>query len=146
MLLMLGSTFQFSISSMTFEELQRSRSWRWAEQPIVGRHPKLQFLGANSETIVLRGTRYPGQLHSPGRIPNIALVKMAELSGKFNQPLPLVAGGRIALFMGFWVIEEFNVVETHFLRGGSVPRKEVFDIALRMAKPPPSTLLQRLQR
>lgn len=138
---MLGSTFQFSIGFLQFEELQQTRRWRWVEQPIVGKHPKLQFTGADAETITLRGTTYPGQLHAGGRIPNFALVKIAELSGRFNQPLPLVAGGRIALFMGFWVIEEFNVVETHFLRGGTVPRKQVFDLTLKQAQPPPTTLL-----
>ena len=142
MLLMLGSTFQFSIGYLQFEELQQTRRWRWAEIPIVGKHSKLQFTGADSEVITLRGTTYPGQLHRGGRIPNFALVKIAELSGKLNKPLPLVAGGRVALFMGFWVIEQFNVVESLFLRGSSVPRKQVFDLTLKQAEPPPTTLLR----
>ena len=141
MLLMIGSFFQFSIGYLQFEELQRTRRWRWAEQPIVGKHPKLQFVGADAERITLRGTVYPGQLHKGGRIPEFSLVKLAELSARTSNPLPMVAGGRIALFMGFWVIEEFNVVETHFLRGGSVPRKQTFDISLKQAEPPPTTLL-----
>lgn len=141
MLLMIGSFFQFSIGYLQFEELQRTRRWRWAEQPIVGKHSKLQFTGADSETITLRGTVYPGQLHRGGRIPEFALVKLTELSGKLEQPLPLVAGGTIALFMGFWVIEEFNIVESFFLRGSSVPRRQTFDITLRQAEPPPTTLL-----
>lgn len=142
MLLMIGSFFQFSIGYLQFEELQQTRRWRWEAHPIVGKHSKLQFTGADAESITLRGTTYPGQLHRGGRVPNFALVKLAELSGKLNQPLPLVAGGRIALFMGFWVIEQFNVVETLFLRGGSVPRKQTFDITLRMAEPPPTTILR----
>ena len=141
MLMTLGNTFIFTIGFLQFEELQRMRRWRWAEQPIVGKYPKLQFTGAESERISLRGTAYPGQLHSGARIPEFALVKLSELSGKLHQPLPLLAGGRLATFMGFWVIEEYNVVETYFLRGSSVPRKQVFDIVLKMAEPPPPKIL-----
>ena len=138
---MIGSYFQFSIGYLQFEELQRTRRWRWAEMQVVGKHSKLQFTGADAESITLRGTVYPGQLHRGGRIPEFALVKLAELSAKHNKPLPLVAGGRIAQFMGFWVIEQFQVVETLFLRGSSVPRKQTFDITLKMAEPPPPHIL-----
>ena len=141
MLLTLGNTFIFTVGILQFEELQRMRRWRWVEQPIVGKHPKLQFTGAEGERISLRGTAYPGQLHLGGRIPEFALVKLSELSGKKHRPLPLVGGGGLAVFMGFWVIEEYNVVETYFSRGSSVPRKQVFDIVLKMAEPPPATIL-----
>ena len=141
MLMMLGNSFIFTIGFLPFEELQRTRRWRWAEHPIVGKHSKLQFTGADSESIVLRGTAYPGQLSAGSRIPDFALVKLAELSGKFKQPLPLVSGGRVAQFWGFWVIESFQVVETYFLKGSSVPRKQTFDISLKQSEPPPPKIL-----
>ena len=100
MLLMIGSFFQFSIGFLQFEELQRTRRWRWTEQPIVGKHPKLQFVGAESERITLRGTAYPGQLHRGGRIPEFSLVKLAELSARTNKPLPLVAVWTYCLVYG----------------------------------------------
>ena len=42
--------FQFSIQTMQYQSLKKSRSWRWAKLERVGRKPAKQFKGANDET------------------------------------------------------------------------------------------------
>lgn len=137
MLLALGTTFIFEISLATAEEVVEEFEWIWAEQPILGRHNKLQFVGHRAR-MTLNGTIYPGQLHSKGsRVPGL-ITTLADLSAIANKPLPLTAGSNPTRFLGFWVIERWRSRGTVFLRGASIPRKIEFTLDLLADKLPPT--------
>jgi len=48
--------FVFSVKGTSYDQLQRSSSWRWARQPRIGRLPGRQSLGPDDDTIELQGT------------------------------------------------------------------------------------------
>lgn len=133
------STFIFSINTRTFEELRTSRNWNWSEQPIVGKYPKLSFVSASAPIVTLSGRVYPGQLHRFANLADYLIVSLAELSARKNQPLPFLIGANPSLFMGFFVIESYENLQTTFARGGS--QRQDFTVTLKQAKPPPTTLL-----
>ena len=55
MMLALG-LFVFELRTLPYQEMQRSMSWRHAEQSRVGERPALQFTGPDADTITLTGT------------------------------------------------------------------------------------------
>ena len=51
--------FLFNIDTLTYDELRRKSSVRWARQKIVGGDDRLQAAGLDNDTIRLSGTFYP---------------------------------------------------------------------------------------
>ena len=134
------SAFIFSISTRTFEELTTVRTFDWAEHRIAGRYPRLQFTSAGAPVMTLSGTSFPGQLHRFSRIADFAIVSLAELSAKKNEPLPLLLGANPALYFGHYVLTSYRTTGSAFVEGGA--RREQFELTLKMAVPPPTTRLK----
>ena len=134
------SAFIFSISTKTFEELNTMRTFDWAEHRIAGRYPRLQFTSAGATVLTLSGTTFPGQLHKFSRIADFAIVSLAELSARKNNPLPLLVGSNPAFYLGHYVLTSYSKTETNFIEAGA--QKEEFQMTLKLAVPPPTTSLQ----
>ena len=134
------SAFIFSITTKTFEELTTVRTFDWAEHRIAGRYPRLQFTSAAAPVLTLSGTTFPGQLHRLSKFADFAIVSLAELSAKKNEPLPLLLGTNPALYFGHYVLTSYRTTGSAFIEGGA--RREQFEITLKMAVPPPTTRLK----
>lgn len=134
------STFLFSITTKTFEELTTVRTFNWAEHRIAGRYPRLTFASAGAPVLRISGTAFPGQLHTFSNLANFAIVSLAELSAKNNQPLPLFFRANPALYLGHYVLTSYRTTGSAFAEGGA--RRETFELELKMAVPPPTQSLQ----
>lgn len=120
-LMMLGP-FRFSLATAAYDELTRTSGWQWAEQPVIGSAPVLQFTGPRAETMTLRGRIIPG---FTGGVEQLA--QMRALAG-FGRPMFLVDGmGRVH---GNWVIETISDTGTMHFRDG-MPRISTFDLSLK---------------
>lgn len=113
--------YRFSISTMAYDNFERSTSWNWAEQKRVGRRPALQYVGPEKDDITLAGTIYP---HYAGGLGQMDKMRSMADTGK---PLMLVDG--LGKVWGKWCIKSITESQSHFLQGG-VPRKIVFRISL----------------
>ena len=58
MMLALG-LFVFSLQTLSYQELQRQTSWRFAETPVLNVQPRQQFIGLGADTIALKGELRP---------------------------------------------------------------------------------------
>lgn len=114
--------FRFGINRANYQTFTRSASWRWEEQPRLGRRPALQYLGPGTEEITLEGVIYP---HFKGGLRQVELMRLQASAG---QPLILVDG------MGWvwdrWVITGVEERKTLFMADGA-PRKIEFTTTLK---------------
>ena len=103
MIIQLGN-LQFS-TDMGYETLDRVYAWQWAEVPIVGDYPILQFAYKEAPTITFEGTWY-----------NYVAIKdeVQKLvnMGNESEPLPLTSDQGV--FYGFWVIKSLSRQEEFF--------------------------------
>ena len=130
MLMQLGD-FQFSIATMTYDELQRTTLSQWARQTVINQEPVSAYIAPGDDVITLRGVCYP-QINAPGRT---AVNNIRELL-QAGKPLTLFSSAdentpRSAADLGEWYIERLDVTESLFLKGDGVPRRQAFTIALR---------------
>jgi len=124
-ILQLGE-FQFSVSTATYEQLQRAASWEWAEQPTYGHRPKLHYTGETAETITLQCTQILGW-KSPLKGGETQAALMREMARK-KQPLQLTSGTGSNL--GLWVIVSVAETQAHILADGT-PQMSTFDLSLK---------------
>lgn len=114
--------FQFGISTVQYQSLKTSMSWRWAKKDRYGRKPSKQFHGADADTKSLEISIYPED--------KTDLLRFRQIKAIADQgkPLRLVAGGSSwvndALVssgsdLGLWVIEKLDVNESMFMSDGT---------------------------
>lgn len=117
----LGS-FQFSIQTAVYQELNRRSEYKWPSQHRFGKRPSSQFVGIGEDTITLPGVIYP---EYRGGFQQVE--RMRSIAGR-GQPLMLVDG--LGKIMGRWVIEAIDEKQTLFAAFGA-PRKMEFSLSLR---------------
>lgn len=128
-MLMQYADFQFDISTVAYNELNRVSSTRWATHDIVGSHQKLQAMGKDNDRIRLNGTFYPIlAAQVGGTVGTNSLDALRELANQMQPHLLTAANGNS---LGYWVLEELETNNTHFSSGQGVPQKQQFNIALR---------------
>lgn len=121
MMLSLGM-FVFSLSTLTYQELQRQTDWRHASNSRVGAAPARQFVGRGDDVITLPGILFP-QL--AGSVLSLDAIRLMANTGK---AWPMVEGtGRI---YGLWVIESLSENKTIFFRDGT-PQRIEFTLVLK---------------
>lgn len=120
-MMQLGS-FQFSINTAAYQQLQRRSEYQWASQDRFGRLEGLQFCGQASDTITLSGVIYTEYRGGLGQ-----LDAMRALAGR-GRPQLLVDG--YGNLLGRWVIESVEEGQTVFAAFGR-PRKQEFTLQLR---------------
>jgi phage protein U len=119
----LGS-FTFSMDSASFQELQRSVSYRWSGINRIGRQPSQQFTGQGDDVIRLRGAIYP---HFRGGLGQIAALRQQAARG---EKMPMVyADTQAGQFVGNFCIKDIEETRTVFFRDGT-PRKIDFSLSL----------------
>lgn len=127
MILIQLADFQFSISTVAYDALNRVSSVRWAAHDIVGGGQRLQAVGQNNDTIRLKGVFYPQAAAQVGGVVGTqSLDRLRELM-KEMKPQRITAANGNAL--GYWVIEQVETTDSKFL--GAVPRRQEFSINLR---------------
>lgn len=113
----------FQGSTIPFQNIDRTVGWRHADNSIVGGLPKSQFLGKESEKLIISGDIYP-EIVGGGEMTLRALESMAESGGSF----PYITGN--FGLEGFFCIEKITSTSTILNKDGS-PRKISFTIELK---------------
>ena len=113
--------FVFGLSTLSFNDLQRSQEWRHPSSSRVGDRPARQYVGQGDDKITLTGLQVPEFMGDMKAIDRLAT--MADAGKAYN----LCTGDGQAL--GCWVIESLNTTRTVFIREG-VARKVEFTLAL----------------
>lgn len=121
MMMALG-LFIFSLPTLSYQELQRQTSWRFAETPVLNVRPRQQFMGLGSDTISLKGELRP---EVTGKAISLSVLRLMGDTGK---AWTLIDGaGR---FYGLYVITDLNETKSVFLKNGQA-KKIDFDINLK---------------
>lgn len=84
-MLMLGS-YQFSIDTAAYQQLQRSTAYKWQGQDRVGQREALQYTGPGQDSVTLTGVVFPQYKGGTGQ-----LNAMRALAAT-GQPQILVSG------------------------------------------------------
>ncbi|PMP51679.1 hypothetical protein BCS83_02345 [Vibrio splendidus] len=111
-MLALGDFF-FSISTVQYQQLQRSKSWTWAKKNRLGRKPAKQFHGPDSDTITLNIAHFPEN--------KAGLLMFSRLAALADQGKPHRLVGSNALGgsdLGLWCIESLEETDTEFTEDG----------------------------
>ena len=121
MMLALG-LFIFSLPTLSYQELQRQTSWRFAENAVINVRPRQQFIGLGSDTLSLKGELRPEIV---GKAICLSYLRAMADTGK---AWTLIDGaGR---FYGLWLITDLNETKSVFLSNGQA-KKIDFDISLK---------------
>ncbi|MBJ9370572.1 MULTISPECIES: phage tail protein [Acinetobacter] len=122
MMMSLG-IFVFMLSTASYQELQRSTSWRHPSNSRVGNAPAYQFIGKGEDTITLSGTIYP---EITGYQSNLDAIRFMANTGK---AYILIEGtGKI---YGLAIIEQLEENRENFFKDGAA-RKISFSITLKI--------------
>ena len=121
MLMCLGQ-FPFTTDTLTFTEIQRQRSWQYADNAVAKGRKKRQFIGAGDETISLPGLIY--QEYGFGN--RFAIDELAAMADT-GQGFVLVDGS--GYLYGIFTIDSIDETKQVLLFNG-VPRKVDFTIKL----------------
>ncbi|QNH50181.1 phage tail protein [Acinetobacter venetianus] len=121
MLMCLGQ-FPFTTDTLTFTEIQRQRSWQYADNAVAKGRKKRQFIGSGDETISLPGLIY--QEHGFGN--RFAIDDLAAMADT-GQGFVLVDGS--GYLYGVFTIDSIDETKQILLFNG-VPRKIDFTIKL----------------
>lgn len=124
-MLALGS-YRFSVDAAAYQDLVRSRSWEWTEQPLIGGFPSMQLTGKSAPAITMAGVIYPEHL---GGYEQVGL--MMEEADK-GTPLDLLSftNDSAGVSLGQWVITSVIDRQREF-RANGAPRAIEFTINLK---------------
>lgn len=124
MMMALG-IFVFQLSTASYQELQRTTSWRHAKNSRVGSSPSYQFVGKDEEPITLTGEIYPeltGYQHSLDLLRNM---------GDTGKQYILIEGtGKI---YGLCIIKDVKETRSNFFKNGGT-RSIAFSITLEITE------------
>ena len=112
--------FQFSISTAAYQQLRKSKEWRWPGQAQIGQNDAHQFTG-HTQTIELSGVIYPHHLGGFGQL------KRLERMGDLAVPQILVDG--TGYFHGLFVMTKLDEGQVVIAARGR-PKKQQFLIGL----------------
>lgn len=114
--------FPFTTDTLTFTEIQRQRSWQYADNAVAKGRKKRQYIGSGDETISLPGLIY--QEHGFGN--RFAIDDLAAMADT-GQGFVLVDGS--GYLYGVFTIDSIDETKQILLFNG-VPRKIDFTIKL----------------
>ncbi|MCH7329635.1 phage tail protein [Acinetobacter modestus] len=121
MLMCLGQ-FPFTTDTLTFTQIQRQRTWQYAENSVAKGRKKRQFIGSGEDTVSLPGLIY--QEHGFGN--RFAIDDLAAMADT-GQGFVLVDGS--GYLYGVYNIDSIDETKQILLFDG-VPRKIDFTIKL----------------
>ncbi|KAB1859923.1 oxidoreductase [Acinetobacter tandoii] len=120
MMMALG-LFVFELSTVSYQDLQRTTAWRHPSNNRVGNTPAYQFTGKDEETINLSGGIYP---EITGYQNSLDMLRNMGDTGK--QYILIEGTGKI---YGLVVIKEVQETRSNFFHNGGT-RKISFSISL----------------
>jgi phage protein U len=126
MLYALGSVV-FEVAPLNVDQVGRSGAADFAEKPLLGRRPSLEFMGAGAEELTLQGRLFPEKL---GGLDEFEELRQLMRSGAAQH---LIRGDGEVL--GWRVITALQEV-SRFLDAQGVGRVVEFEISTREADPP----------
>lgn len=127
--------FVFSLSTASYQELQRVTNWRHPSNSRVGDSPAYQFVGKGEDVITLKGIIYH---ELTGQLSTLDVVRQMADTGK---AYTLIEGtGKI---YGIATINDLDETKTYFFKDGAA-RKTDFTIKLTIIKEIKPTLLGTL--
>lgn len=121
MLMCLGQ-FAFTTDTLTFTQIQRQRTWQYADNAVAIGRKKRQFIGSGDDSISLPGLIY--QEHGFGN--RVAIDDLAAMADT-GQGFVLVDGS--GYLYGVYTIDSIDETKQVLLFNG-VPRKIDFTIKL----------------
>lgn len=121
MLMSLGQ-FIFQTSTLAFQEIQRQRSWSYAENAVANGRAKKQFTGAGSDTVTMPGLIY----EEYGFGTRFALDELASMADT-GQGYVLMDGS--GYLYGVFVIDSIDETKSILMDNG-VPRKVDYTLKL----------------
>jgi phage protein U len=113
--------FPFEIGTLAYQELGRSRSWRFGRTPRFGAREASQYLGPGDDQVTLSGAIIPGLSGAFWSIEKLAQMADEGLAW------PLVSG--VGSVLGHYVVDSLEHRESTFLVDG-LPRKGDFTLTL----------------
>lgn len=121
MMMILGM-FVFSLPTATYQQLQRSNTWRHASNSRVSDAPAYQFVGRGEDIITLDGSIMPAFKGSATSL--TTLRDMADTGSAF----PLICGN--GTIYGLWFIESLSETKSYFFQDGTAQKIE-FSLVLK---------------
>ena len=113
--------FVFELSTVSYQDLQRTTAWRHPSNNRVGNTPAYQFTGKDEETINLSGGIYP---EITGYQNSLDMLRNMGDTGK--QYILIEGTGKI---YGLVVIKEVQETRSNFFHNGGT-RKITFSVSL----------------
>ncbi len=126
--------YRFIIDKNTYDNLQRSMSYRWSAIKIINNRPAYQFLGFDEEIITINGAVFnyktnQGFLDSPVTDSGTDQISQLRQQASLKKPLRFALDdGR---FLGFWVIRSIKEQQNQFI--GSAPLKQSYNLVMAYA-------------
>lgn len=124
--------FNFNIDEATYQTIQRSLSWRWAEQQRFGQRDTLQYTGKATPSISFSGEVYTDNQRITPKISEIFVgtkpIKNLVSIGETATPQILISG--IGEILGYWVVTEFSDTADRFLMAG-IPKHQQFTMTIK---------------
>lgn len=124
MLFALG-TVTFEVAPLNAVGMQRATETTYAEKPVIGRRPPLEFVGEGAETIRLSARVFPAKFGGLGDLEKLDDLRRAGKS------LPLIRGDGAAL--GWFVIESMQEASS-YLDARGIGRVIEVDLTLKRAE------------
>ncbi|MDD3800205.1 MAG: phage tail protein [Novosphingobium sp.] len=119
--------FQFEIGTLPYQELSRSRGWRYGRAPALGARDASQYLGPDADVITLTGALIPGLAGSFSSLEELVAI------GDRGQACKLVDG--LGNVLGSFELEKLDHKASTFMVDG-LARKGDFTITLTRARDP----------
>jgi len=113
--------FAFETGTLAYQEVTRSRSWRFGRTPRFGAREASQYLGPGDDKVTLTGAILPAISGRFGSLEDLAAM------GEEGLAWPLIDG--LGNVLGDFVLEQLDHKAGTFLVDG-VPRKGDFTISL----------------
>lgn len=129
-LMMIGPV-KFEVAPFNIHAVGHDHESTFAEKPILGSSPLVEWVGEGAETWSLQGRLFPQRF---GGLDSLRLLQEARASG---QPQYMMRGD--GTLMG-WVVIERVSERSSFIDLGGIGKAIDFDISVRRAMPPAAGL------
>ncbi|WP_336801729.1 phage tail protein [Kaistia sp. MMO-174] len=126
MLAILGAVI-FEIAPVNLHAVEHGSEARFAEKPIMGRRPPLEFVGEGAESFGLTVKLFPEKLGGLGTLDDLAAMRASGIAQYFMR------GDGVPL--GWFVVEKLSE-KSSYLGGQGVGRVIDVDISIKRADAP----------
>lgn len=124
-MLMIYGLMPFMAKMVPFDSIERSRSWRWANNDRVANTPAYQFIGPSEETISLSGILMPEYTNGP-----LSLEIFNFMASRGEAYLLMSGYGKI---YGYYFLDKISDTQSFFMDNG-YPQKIEFTLSLKKAE------------